>query len=378
MHNMRKSGRFSSILVGVLLLTSAVYGQQPVRWEVSLDDAKRAAAQNNRLVLIEFTAPWCSACRAMENEVLSQPAVAAAISANYVPVKVNVEFFPATARQYGVTVLPTTMIIAPTRQGEVLDSMRGKVESREYVERLNRVVASARQTPQPVLAQVGAVPAPAGPGPVSPGPAAMPAMPGPVAGQAPAPPMSPPVGPNVADDGRPKPAAPDQAIPLSPSAPPTPAPANGPPASLGPATPPPGAATASNQQADMPQLPPGSPPLGLDGRCPVRLAELKVWKVGDGRWGARHRGRTYLFAGPEEQRKFMADPDRYAPVHSGEDIVLAIEQGRSVPGARDHGVTYGGHVYLFAGEGTLKRFSDNPRFFADRALQALRDNGPVR
>ena len=118
--------------------------------------------------------------------------------------------------------------------------------------------------------------------------------------------------------------------------------------------------------------PPANPPFGLDGFCPVQLVENSRWQPGKKAWGAIHRGRTYLFAGAEERRRFLADPDRYAPVSSGDDVVLLLEQGRSVSGYREHGLQFDGHVYLFADEGTLEKFRSNPRYYADRALQAMR------
>src|SRR5262249_18608426 len=60
---------------------------------------------------------------------------------------------------------------------------------------------------------------------------------------------------------------------------------------------------------DPTQLPPGSPPLGLDGFCAVSLVERKKWVAGDPLWGAIHRGRTYLFSGEGERQRFMANPD---------------------------------------------------------------------
>jgi YHS domain-containing protein len=115
----------------------------------------------------------------------------------------------------------------------------------------------------------------------------------------------------------------------------------------------------------------GNPPFGLDGCCPVSLGEKGQWVAGDRRWGMNHRGRLYFFAGPEEQRRFFADPDRYAPVVSGNDIVLAGE-GQVVSGRREYGVYYRNHVYLFCSEATRARFEANPAPYANQALQALR------
>ncbi|MEN6449458.1 MAG: thioredoxin family protein [Thermoguttaceae bacterium] len=126
-----------------------------------------------------------------------------------------------------------------------------------------------------------------------------------------------------------------------------------------------------------PNLPNGvtrdmNPPLGLEGFCPVSVCERQQWVRGDRRWGAIHRGRTYLFAGPEEQRKFFTDPDRYAPAVSGNDIVLATEQGQAVPGSRRHGVFFENRIYLFSSEASLKKFLGNSKAYASQATEALR------
>ena len=105
----------------------------------------------------------------------------------------------------------------------------------------------------------------------------------------------------------------------------------------------------------------GSMPVGLEGYCPVTLAERGVWVEGRAQWGARHRGRTYLFAGAEQQRTFLADPDRYAPALSGDDPVLAFDAGKSTPGQRRYGVTYQSRTYLFSTAETRDAFAANPQ-----------------
>ena len=48
---------------------------------------QRLAGQTNRLVLIEFYAPWCVVCKRMEADVVSQPSVAADIARKLRPSK---------------------------------------------------------------------------------------------------------------------------------------------------------------------------------------------------------------------------------------------------------------------------------------------------
>jgi YHS domain-containing protein len=145
------------------------------------------------------------------------------------------------------------------------------------------------------------------------------------------------------------------------------------------------AASASTQAAAAPAAPTepdtyGSMPVGLEGYCPVTLAERGAWVEGRAQWGARHRGRTYLFASAEQQKAFLADPDRYAPALSGDDPVLAFDGGKSTPGQRRYGVTYQSRTYLFSSTETRDAFAANPQRYTSGAMVAENRrpaNGPV-
>ena len=335
---------------------------------------RRLHANRIGLCLVFFHASYCGYCHRLENELRNQPGAVAALEANFVPVKINYEFYPNTAKQYGVTRLPTTVILAPNAQGDVLAVIPEYMAVDQYLSKLNKVVADAKRHDAGVFAQIQASPAVGSP-------AAL-AQP-PVGG--PAPHVNPVVPAQAAVAARPpveplRNPAPSAAMPAANTA-------GGAPA--GTATAPAGAAatpmlamtTAAGLSNSRPVVlqkpaeatkPRGIPPFGLDGFCPVSLVEGERWQPGKKAWGVIHRGRTYLFASPDEQRRFQADPDRYAPVSSGDDVVLLLEQGRSVSGCRTHGLKFDGHVYLFTSEGTLEKFRSNPRYYAERALQAMR------
>jgi YHS domain-containing protein len=112
-------------------------------------------------------------------------------------------------------------------------------------------------------------------------------------------------------------------------------------------------------------------PFGLDGYCPVTLSEKFQWTKGDRKWGAVHRGQTYLFASNAAQQQFMADPDRYSPVLSGIDAVRWTDAGYQIEGKRNYGVVYGGHVYLFEDASSRQRFEANPQRYAQTVRQAM-------
>jgi protein disulfide-isomerase len=402
-------------------------GQQAISWQPTLDVAKRIAGQTNRLVLIHFWSTSCGPCQRMEHEVFTRPEVAAAIEAAYVPVKLNADYFPGTARQFNITHLPTDVVITP--QGQVVASSTGARAFDKYIDMLNQVASNARVGAGQSYAQMPTASVP-GPAPVQPPVQPAYGMPGPgsglqpdLAGAAPTQagnPAASPAMPPTYGQGGPVASAPATAgtgypsyVPPANSAPVT----QQPPAMPGPSAPAVAnvaqpnsgwtapAANAAEQPAanaggypGLPnQMPPswqvatgnadprsqtpavaenpagaavapqvhaGNPPLALDGYCPVQLSEKERWVKGNPRWGLIHRGRTYLFAGPEEQSRFFADPDRFAPVLSGGDVVLATEQGQQVEGKREYGVWFGARVYLFSSEDSLRRFATDPYRYA--------------
>jgi thiol-disulfide isomerase/thioredoxin/YHS domain-containing protein len=415
----------TAIAILVLSGAAAAIAQDQMPWQPNLEAAQRLAAQSNRLVLIHFWAPWCRPCMRLEKEVFSNPQTAKALESNFVMVKLNADEAPGTTRLYGVSSLPSDVITTPA--GRLVSQMQSPPTAQQYIAQLNQAAAGHRslaRKPEPQSAQVappGA--APNGQPPVNSGAAYGPnaapygaygaaaAAPyqAPPAGandryaeyyppqQSPAPPAGGPdnqvmpaqaysaqpaagqfaAGSQMVDPYAAPPAQPPAADPYAAAQPPAnpyaaPQAAAGPYAASVPHTAGPPNAQASYQpRPNVPQLPPGCPPIGLDGNCPVTLIEQKRWTVGSTTFGAVHRGRTYLFLGPQEREKFLADPDRYSPVLSGIDPVMAIESRTTVPGKREFGV-FGadGRIYLFADENSRARFEQNEQYYASQALQA--------
>jgi YHS domain-containing protein len=412
----------------------------------------------------------------MEREVFTHPSVEAAIAANYVPVRLNVEQDgnEVIAQRYGLNCLPTDIVMTP--QGRVLAKRPGYAGCQAYVARLQNIVTELRRQPlaagpaqpgnAPPVAQAqpqqpnhrgyGGVPSMAvgGQPPVarnnpaasqqsngpwgSPSNTAAPVNPA-LAGQRPDPngqlamnqpfrdpnwrqPGTQPVGagnsaalgreykpapwemgntpptppqqqynPAASQTQQQQPAWPRQQYNAPPQQRNMPAPtqrqraathpqgppvqSQGPPMNRGGNALQPSAgnnapAATTQQRKPLPK-PPGTSPFALEGFCPVALAERETWKMGDLRYGVNHRGRTYLFTGPEEQKRFLKNPDRYAPVASGIDIVVWLDEGKVVPGKRQHGVFYpkGGRIYLFSTEESLQRFDRDPQKYLQRLAE---------
>ncbi len=120
-----------------------------------------------------------------------------------------------------------------------------------------------------------------------------------------------------------------------------------------------------------PVLPEGTPELGFEGYCPVSLQQSQKWVRGNKTYGAIHRGRTYLFAGEGERQKFLASPDAYSPVFSGNDPVKMLDENEQVAGSRKYGFEYRNAFYLFSSNETMERFASQPDKYSAGVRQAM-------
>lgn len=490
-----------TLILGALLATPVAAQQDAMHWHQDLESAKVVAKETKRLLLIHFWTPSCGPCMALERSVFNQPGVAAAIEAQFVPVKLNADENSATAQWYGITRVPTDVVATP--DGQIITKMVSPPTPSAYVAGLadtaskyntrlgqtyaaaasaapvqsqlnsayaklpvgqNAAFATAPQatatspggTPMPILpplagaATVGNNPTPSpSPPPTTPGFATVPAPTSPVAAAITQPttrlvpampvaqsvpstapstvantsPIAPPPLPQTvlnpavasasAPTAQPTPITPIGPAPTSPSqfqnqyvaaapsagaaimaqpntpslqsaatpslaaqtvpqynrseiGPPTPSTEFQPAASASVAT---NGPTSGTPDAKL--LPPGAPPLAFEGYCPVSMRNQWKWVPGNPQYGIVHLGRTYWFAGAEEQKQFWADPARYAPVLSGNDPVMAIDHQQQVPGKREHSLDYDGLFYMFASEATLQQFAANPAKYAAGVRQAM-------
>ena len=98
-------------------------------WRTDYEQAISLATQQDRPVLLRFTAEWCVPCRVMDQNVFPNQDVKAALAAHVVPLKLDIdqESNAEIARRYGIRGIPTLLLV--DSQGNELD--RGNFMSAE-------------------------------------------------------------------------------------------------------------------------------------------------------------------------------------------------------------------------------------------------------
>jgi YHS domain-containing protein len=401
-------------------VAAASHAEAGIPWHENLVAAKSASVTSQRPLLVIFTAAWSGDSDRFLQSTLASPEAVGVVCACFEAVRLDVDMNPELARRLRVTHLPTACVIDANEQ--LLFQFECSESSADFVAYAARAVqhaAVAKQAARPVTVPVAVPQAPAltmGRAPV--GPATLQ-------------PTAPPVYPVESGFGvrAPGVAAETASLVAPRPAPPASLPtvATRPPASVAvgvyptttfpaPVVPPAAEPTAEKTSArkplaalwestasifkrspvegqpavaaepptpqplnlDQPRVaaasPPAAPaatmPMGMEGYCPVTLIEKGAWVEGNMQYGARHRGRTYLFAGPAEQQAFFTSPDRYAPALSGDDPVLAMDAGQRVPGDRKYGLTYESRTYLFSSPETLNAFTAAPEMYSRRVVVA--------
>jgi protein disulfide-isomerase len=146
------------------MLASPSFGQQVgfdasgqasgVQWQQDLEAAKKLARESNRMVLVHFWTPSCAPCLTLDQTVFNQTSVAAALEQRFVPVKLNANENPATAQGFGITRVPTDVILTP--DGHVVGKLISPPTPAGYVAEVTEVAAAYAATPGQTFANAAA------------------------------------------------------------------------------------------------------------------------------------------------------------------------------------------------------------------------------
>lgn len=105
----------------------------------------------DRPVLLSITTPWCKWCETMDREAFSNPAVAANVHDDFVPIRVDADRQPRIRDRYTMGGFPSTVFLTPT--GEVITGA-----TYMDTETLRSVLERVRESWTDTNADVGQIP----------------------------------------------------------------------------------------------------------------------------------------------------------------------------------------------------------------------------
>lgn len=104
-----------------------------ITWHQSLPEAFAEAQQRNTLIVVDCYADWCHWCKQLDADTLSNPTVQTRLR-DFTLARINTDQQPAVAQRYGVSGLPTTLVL--NAQGTVVLNHSGYMSPDEYLNML--------------------------------------------------------------------------------------------------------------------------------------------------------------------------------------------------------------------------------------------------
>lgn len=95
--------------VGVL--TSSTTAKEGIKFYDNLEEAKKIAKEENKLIFLDAYASWCGPCKMMERKVFNNEDVSSYYNSNYINVKIDFDKNPKLRRHYNVRAYPTLLYL---------------------------------------------------------------------------------------------------------------------------------------------------------------------------------------------------------------------------------------------------------------------------
>ena len=133
--------RLAKVLLGStglsLLAATAMFAGEatgPLRWQTDCRQAHQVRVDAGRPLLVFLTTDGCPFCTKMLQTTYRDRDVATEITANYVPTVINAARNQALAKQFGVRIFPTTVLV--DSHNRIVDKIEGYVTAEALLDRL--------------------------------------------------------------------------------------------------------------------------------------------------------------------------------------------------------------------------------------------------
>jgi thiol:disulfide interchange protein len=128
-----------SCLIFLGALKAEVKTQVGLFQHTSLDNALVMAAEQNRVVFVDFYTAWCGACKKLDEDTWTDKKVIEILKKKTIPLEIDADRESAIREKYNLKAYPTLLILAA--DGSILNRFEGYMLPAQFIATLQRVLA---------------------------------------------------------------------------------------------------------------------------------------------------------------------------------------------------------------------------------------------
>jgi len=133
--------RVIPMLFIIIIVASAGFAMsQEIQWHTYNDGLARGKFENKK-VFVHFFAEWCAACKSMEKNTFSDPAIIAALNEKFIAVRVDIDRDVGTASMYNVRAVPDNWFFAAN--GEIIGNRPGYIPPDQLINILEIILTAS-------------------------------------------------------------------------------------------------------------------------------------------------------------------------------------------------------------------------------------------
>lgn len=133
------------LIVALFLLAAQPVWSAQINWQKSYSDALQVSRDENKPIMLVFTADWCVFCKKLEAETFTDLAVVNYLNEHFVTVQVDRDKETQMVKDFRVQGIPDIYFLEPFKMNERIGTMGrqlGYIKPEPFLSGLKQIVAN--------------------------------------------------------------------------------------------------------------------------------------------------------------------------------------------------------------------------------------------
>lgn len=135
---------FACLCMAFFLFAAAPALAVEINWQPSYNEALAVSKNENKPIMVIFTADWCVFCKKLENQTFTNAQIIREINKNFVAVKINKDQEAEIVKDFNVGGIPDMYFLTPfstETELQIIARQLGFIEAKNLLPGLQQIAA---------------------------------------------------------------------------------------------------------------------------------------------------------------------------------------------------------------------------------------------